>query len=103
MTTDMVAYFNRHTGKNLKPLFDEYLRHVAIPVLELKFNAPAHAVSYRWKADEKAFDMPVRVGRTSDWQLIYPTTTDWRTLDTPISKDEFEVATDLYYIDVSKQ
>jgi aminopeptidase N len=103
MTTDMVAYFNRHTGKNLKPLFDEYLRHAAIPVLELKFNAPSHAVSYRWKADEKNFDMPVRVGRKGDWQLIYPTTTDWRTLDTLIAKDEFEVATDLYYIDVSKQ
>jgi aminopeptidase N len=103
MTTDMVAYFNRHTGKNLKPLFDEYLRHAAIPVLELKFNAPSHAVSYRWKADENNFDMPVRVGRKGDWQLIYPTTTDWRTLDTLIAKDEFEVATDLYYIDVSKQ
>jgi hypothetical protein len=47
--------------------------------------------------------MPVRVGRKGDWQLIYPTTTDWRTLDTLIAKDEFEVATDLYYIDVSKQ
>jgi aminopeptidase N len=103
MTTDMVAYFNKHTGKNLRPLFDEYLRHAALPVLELKFDAAAHAVSYRWKADERAFDMPVRVGRKGDWKLIYPTTTDWRTLDTPISRDEFEVATDLYYIDVSKQ
>jgi aminopeptidase N len=103
MTTDMVAYFSRHTGKNLKPLFDEYLRHAAIPVLELKFDAAAHSVAYRWKADERAFDMPVRVGRPGDWQVIYPTTTDWRTLATPLSRDEFEVATDLYYIDVSKQ
>jgi hypothetical protein len=38
-----------------------------------------------------------------DSQLIYPTTANWRRLDTPISKDEFEVATGRYYIDVSKQ
>src|SRR5580698_652035 len=103
MTTDMAAYFSQHTGKNLKPLFDEYLRHAAIPVLELKFNAAGHGVAYRWKADEPAFAMPVRVGRPGDWQLIYPVTRDWRTLVTALSKDEFEVATDLYYVDVRKQ
>jgi hypothetical protein len=27
----------------------------------------------------------------------------WRTLEFPVMKDEFEMATDLYYIDVSKQ
>jgi hypothetical protein len=27
----------------------------------------------------------------------------WRTLESPVTQDEFEVATDLYYIDVSKQ
>jgi aminopeptidase N len=103
MTTDMVAFFSKHTGKNLQPLFDEYLRHAAIPVLELKFDAAAHSVAYRWRADENAFDMPVRVGRKGDWQLIYPRVADWRTLETAISKDEFDVATDLYCIDVSKQ
>jgi aminopeptidase N len=102
MTTDLLAYFSKHTGKDLTPLFDQYLRHAAIPVLELKFDAALHTVGYRWRAEEAAFNMPVRVGRRDEWQIIYPTT-EWKALASPIPKEEFEVATDLYYIDVSKQ
>jgi aminopeptidase N len=103
MTTDMVAYFNKHTGKDLKPIFDEYLRHAAIPVLQLKFDAASHSISYRWQAEERAFNMPVRVGRKEAWQLIHPTTTEWQELSSSLTADEFEVATDLYYVAVSKQ
>jgi len=102
MTTDLLAYFNQHTGKDLTPLFDQYLRHAAIPVLELKFDAALHTVGYRWRAQVAAFNMPVRVGRKDDWQLIFPNT-EWKTLNSPIPMDEFEAATDLYYIDVNKQ
>jgi aminopeptidase N len=102
MTSDVLAYFNKHTGKELTPLFAQYLRHAAIPVLQLKFHAAEHTIGYRWAAEEAAFDMPVRVGRRDDWQLIHPTA-EWKTLESPIPMDEFEVATDLYYIDVSKQ
>ena len=62
MTEDVVGYFNQQTGKNLTPIFDQYLRHTAIPVLELKFDGGNGSVSYRWKADVKGFAMPVRVG-----------------------------------------
>lgn len=99
MTEDVAAYFNRKTGKNLTPIFDQYLRHTAIPVLELKFEAGA--VSYRWKVDEPKFAMPVRVGTKDHWQIIQPTT-EWKTMKTPLQKDEFAVATDLYFVDVSK-
>ena len=34
MTEDVVAFFNRQTGKDLTAIFDEYLRHAAIPTLE---------------------------------------------------------------------
>ena len=102
LTSDVLAYFNKHSGRDLTPLFDQYLRHAAIPVLQLKFNPAEHTVGYRWAAEEAAFDMPVRVGRKDDWQLIHPTT-EWKTFESPIPIDEFEVATDLYYIAVSKQ
>ena len=62
MTEDVVQYFNRETGKDLTPIFDQYLRHAAIPVLELKFDEAKGLVAYRWKADEASFAMPVRVG-----------------------------------------
>jgi aminopeptidase N len=99
MTEDIVAFFNRKTGRNLTPIFDQYLRHTAIPVLELKFSDGA--VAYRWKADETKFAMPVKVGTKNYWQTILPTT-EWKTMKTALGKDEFAVATDLYFVEVSK-
>jgi aminopeptidase N len=102
MTEDMVQFFNQKTGKDLTPIFNQYLRHTAIPTLELKFNEVDGTISYRWKVDEPRFAMPVRVGTKSDWQILQATT-DWQTLKTPLKKDEFDVATGLYYINVDKQ
>ena len=97
MTEDIVAYFNRKTGKNLTPVFNQYLRHTALPVLELKFADGA--VSYRWKVDERGFEMPVRVGAKGNWQIIQATT-EWKTMKIALKKDEFAVDTDLYFVDV---
>ncbi|MDQ2855255.1 MAG: M1 family metallopeptidase [Acidobacteriota bacterium] len=99
MTEDVVTYFNTKTGRNLTPIFDQYLRHTALPKLELKFTAGE--VSYRWKVDEAGFSMPVRVGTKEHWQIIQPTT-EWQTMKTQVGKDEFGVATDLYFVEVSK-
>ena len=46
--------------------------------------------------------MPIRVGERGKWQVIQPTT-DWAVMKTPVKKAEFEVATDLYYVEVRKQ
>ena len=106
MTEDMVAYFNQQTGMNLTPIFDQYLRHTAMPVLELKFDEARERCQYRWKADERGFAMPVRVGKKENWQVIRPTV-EWQTMKTPLKKDKFDVAfdvaTDLYYVNVSKE
>ncbi len=99
MTEDLVSFFNQRTKQDLTPIFNQYLRHTAIPVLELKFDSGA--VSYRWKVDEKNFVMPVRVGDRNHWQVI-EATTEWRQLKTTLSKDEFSVATDLYFVDVNR-
>jgi len=69
--------------------------------LELKFAEAAGTVAFRWQVDEPKFAMPVRVGRQGHWQIIRPTT-EWQTMKTAIKKDEFGVATDLYYLEVSK-
>ncbi len=102
LTEDVVAFFNQQTGRNLTPIFDQYLRRAALPVLELRFDEAAGNVAYRWKADVNGFNLPVKVGRAAAWQTIRPTT-EWQTLKTKLKKDEFDVATDLYYIAVSKQ
>jgi len=102
MTTDVAAYFSEHSGRELTPIFNEYLRHAAIPTLELRFDTQAHAVAYRWQADEPAFAMPIKVGDKNHWQLITPVTTRWQTIRSPLDKQQFEVATDLYYVNVRK-
>jgi hypothetical protein len=87
-------------GMDLTPIFHQYLWHTALPTLDLKFD-DAGTVQYRWVADEKAFAMPVRVGLKEHWETIHPTT-EWQTMKTPLTKDQFDVATDLYYINVNK-
>lgn len=101
LTEDIIAFFNQQTGKDYTPIFNQYLRHTALPALELKFNEANGTVAYRWMPDEAGFAMPVKVGSKEKWQVIQPTA-DWQTLKTPLKKDEFEVATDLYFISVDK-
>jgi aminopeptidase N len=102
MTEDLVRFVNAQLGQNLTPVFDQYLRRAALPTLELVFNDKEGTVSYRWTADEREFAMPVRIGARTDWQIIQPTT-EWKSMPNAIAKDAFEVATDLYYVNVNKQ
>ncbi|HEX4308610.1 MAG TPA: M1 family metallopeptidase [Acidobacteriaceae bacterium] len=102
LTEDIVAYCNQHTGMNLTPIFNQYLRHTEIPRLELLFGEAPNMVMYKWRADEDDFAMPVRVGTPDHWQIIHPTT-KWQSMQTPLSKDDFAVDTDHYYVDVNKQ
>ena len=102
MTEDIVRFVNAQLGQNLTPVFNQYLRRADLPTLELAFNDGEGTVAYRWKADEREFAMPIRVGERGRWTVIQPTT-DWTIMKTPLKKDAFEVATDLYYVNVAKQ
>jgi aminopeptidase N len=100
MTEDVVAYFNQQTGMNLTPVFDQYLRHASLPVLDLQWDPGG--VRYRWEAAEPGFAMPVMVGSKEHWERIHPTTA-WQTMPTALAKEDFEVATDLFYITANKR
>jgi aminopeptidase N len=102
LTEDVIAYFNAQLKQDLTPIFNQYLRRTDLPVLELAFNQAEGTLAYRWKADERDFAMPIRVGTADSWQIIQPTT-DWKVMKTSLNKDTFEVATDLYFVNVSKQ
>jgi aminopeptidase N len=102
MTEDIVGFFNGQLGADLTPMFDQYLRRSAIPTLELAFDEAGETVAYRWKADERAFAMPIRVGTAGHWRIIRPTT-DWALMSTELSKESFEVDTDHYYVNVDRR
>ena len=57
-TEEIVAFVNKQLGQDLTPIFDQYLRRTALPVLELTFNDETKSVAYRWRADERGFSMP---------------------------------------------
>jgi aminopeptidase N len=101
LTEDVVAWWSQQTAVNLIPFFDQYLRHTAIPCLELNFDERTHTVLYKWQADEPAFAMPVKVGDPAHWQMIRPTTS-WQTMPNTIPQEQFQVATELFFVNVSK-
>jgi aminopeptidase N len=102
MTEDVVRFFNTALNQDLTPVFDQYLRRAALPTLELAFNETDKTMAYRWKAEERAFAMPIRAGRPGQWQTIHPTT-NWKVMSATIPKDQFAVPIDLYYVNVVKQ
>ena len=99
MTEDLVRHFSAELKQDMTPIFDQYLRRVDLPTLELTFDEPAKRVSYRWKADERGFNMAVKVGDPARWQMIQPAS-DWKSMEWAGGKDAFKVATDLFYVNV---
>ena len=100
LTEDFVAFVNAQLGMNLTPVFDQYLRRAELPTLEVAFDEAEGTIAYRWRAEERGFDMPIKAGRPGAWQVLHPTT-DWKLMKTQLKKDDFQVATDLYYVNVS--
>jgi len=70
-------------------------------VLELRFGT-AGRVEYRWKGDEAGFAMPIEVGDPQHWTKVTPTV-EWNSMAWSGSKDDFHVATDFYYVGVTKE
>ena len=102
MTEDVVAYFNQQTGMNLTPIFDQYLRHTALPDAgtEVRRGRGHGLLPLEGRRAGVRDAGPRRQPRTTG-RCIQPTT-EWQTMKTPLKKDEFEVATDLYYVNVNK-
>jgi aminopeptidase N len=99
LTENLLRFVNARTGRDWTAVFNQYLRRTALPVLELKFG-PGE-VAYRWQADEPGFSMPVRVGERGRWQTVVAAG-EWKTMKTPLTPDTFEVATELFYVDVKR-
>jgi aminopeptidase N len=100
-TETVNKYFSKESGVNLTSVFNQYLRHTAIPTLQLKQNGTA--LEYRWQTDEPNFEMPVDVvigGKT----IRLKATNKWKKEKVTIkSLNDVEVATKKFYINVEKQ
>lgn len=98
-TKTVINFFNTETGIKLTPVFDQYLRHTNIPVLDLRIKKGK--LQFRWKADEIKFVMPVAVKIKGKLARITPTTT-WITSKFKVnSLDDVEVSLNDFYINVN--
>lgn len=98
-TPTVIAFFNTETGRNLTPIFNQYLNYKNIPQLEIK--GFKNRFQYRWKTDEPNFEMPVdimihgkkvRINATNEWKKAGEIITSF---------DDLKVLTNQFYIKVN--
>ncbi|GAA3919499.1 M1 family metallopeptidase [Hymenobacter algoricola] len=100
VTTDqIIGYINQQSGKNLTPVFDQYLRHRGLPTLELRQDKGQ--LMGRWVADAAGFNVPIRMRvRGSEYRLV-PLTTKFQPIELiGATKDNIDIDTFNYYIGV---
>jgi aminopeptidase N len=100
-TAELVRFVNDFTGKNFTPFFRQYLTHPGIPRLAYAVEQSGSdlKVRYKWEADVPDFDMPMLVGKPGNYTRIFPVTGEVRETMIPnLSKSEFLVATELFYV-----
>ncbi|AWI26504.1 M1 family metallopeptidase [Flavobacterium pallidum] len=99
-TETVEKFFSEKSGFNLKPVFDQYLRHTKYPVLELRKNK--RKLEYRWKTDVAGFEMPFEMdlnGKT----IRLKATNEWAMSKFRIkSTRDFKILTDRFLISVER-
>ena len=96
-SAEIENYIAKQSGLNLAKIFDQYLRHQDIPTFEYKIKN--NKLAYRWKADVKDFNMPLKVTLkgNGDYTLIQPTAT-WKeiSIDSTVDKESFKADPNFY-------
>ncbi len=96
VTTEQIEnYIAKFSGLNLNAFFNQYLRTVKIPTLELKQNG--NKVEYRYTNVVDGFAMPLRL---KDSDVTINPTTDWQTINNSTITKAIDVTINPnYYID----
>jgi aminopeptidase N len=93
-TPEVIRNFNELAGADYTPVFDQYLRHTGVPVLQWRTSG-AGRVEYRWQADVPGFWMPLKL---HGGQLL-PATDSWKEVRL---EGKLGVDTKDYYIRVER-
>lgn len=92
-TAQIENYLSEQIGRDLKPVFDQYLRDVRIPKLE--YRQDGKKLMYRWSNTVPDFAMPVKVTVDGTEKWLEPTT-DWQELKVASKKAKLEVDRNFY-------
>ncbi len=98
VTTQQIEdYMSKHSGMDLKTIFDQYLRSVDIPYFEA--TRDGKELKYHWTSCNSDFNMPYRIFIDGKAQMLYPTT-EWQTF--LLEKEEVEIVRDFgFYVKFS--
>lgn len=102
---DIVNYTIAKSGMDLSKVYEQYVKHAALPTLELSQEADG-TIYARWQADVADFDMPIRI-KTSDqpnaaFTFIHPTSKPTKIQLEGMTLDNLEVDTLNFYIEITK-
>ncbi|MNL09806.1 hypothetical protein D3C87_1305800 [compost metagenome] len=95
-TKEVEDYISAQSGLKLTKIFDQYLRYKDIPILEYQISRGQ--LRYRWLANVKDFDMPVKVSLApGTFSYIQPSAT-WKNIpvDSKITTRSFEADPNFY-------
>lgn len=81
-TKEIETYIAKQSGLKLDKIFDQYLRHTQIPVLEYKITNGQ--LSYRWSEVVRDFNMPLKVTLTKDIYTWIRPSANWK--KAPVNK-----------------
>jgi aminopeptidase N len=86
-------YLSEHIGRNLTPVFDQYLRDVRIPKFEHRLDG--NKLMYRWSNSVEGFAMPLKVYIDGKEKWLEPTA-NWQELKVASRKAKLEVDRNFY-------
>ena len=100
-TETVIDYFNTESGLNLTSVFNQYLRHAAVPELIIKKSKKSF--DYRWKTTEPNFTMPVDVIIDGKEIRLHPTNAFQKSKTKIKNLDAIDVLTDEFFVGVAKE
>lgn len=92
-TAQIEGYISEKSGIDLRPFFNQYLRTVKIPKLQLKVSGKT--LKYRYVNIVENFDMPVRIDINGQTQWIQPEA-KWQKLKASGAIERLEVDQNFY-------
>jgi hypothetical protein len=103
-SSQVEKYISNHAGFDYGKVFDQYLRNIQIPRLEIYFAPGGKMVSYRYTNCINGFDLPLVLKNGNDSLKIIPGS-DWKTIEIREGQAPFFNAKEIeemYYIEAIK-
>jgi aminopeptidase N len=87
MSSNIETFISKSVGFDYAHVFDQYLRNIKIPVLELSYQKDKQKLFFRWSNCIEGFDLPLTLRTDKDRKKIFPKNNSWNSID--VSEQEY--------------